>query len=202
MWACHGGNLFMRVRRQLFMLALLMPLAAASGGGFTASFDHGVASGDPHSDSIIIWTRATPQVPTNLIPWSSTLNVSWQVWPASGDKTSPVRHGSLATTAERDFTVKVLVSGLDSGVAYRFRFECGVAQSAVGRFRLPPPRGHRLEALHYAIFSCSSWSWGYFNAYAAAAADPQPLDFWLHVGDWMYEYGQDGHYPSPYEVSS
>jgi phosphodiesterase/alkaline phosphatase D-like protein len=55
-----------------------------------------------------------------------------------------------------------------------------------------------LDSLHYAVFSCSSWAWGYFNAFGAAArrsAVHRRLDFWLHVGDYFYEDGQEQPYP-------
>ena len=52
-----------------------------------------------------------------------------------------------------------------------------------------------MPELRYATFSCSNWGWGYFNAYDAASK--LDLDFWMHLGDFIYEYGVDSHYPSP-----
>ena len=59
------------------------------------------------------------------------------------------------------------------------------------------PADAPLDVLRYAIFSCSSWSWGYFNAYRAAATQAEPLDFWLHVGDYFYECRRGGPKPAP-----
>eukprot|EP00929_Paragymnodinium_shiwhaense_P123402 TRINITY_DN9722_c0_g1_i16.p1 TRINITY_DN9722_c0_g1~~TRINITY_DN9722_c0_g1_i16.p1 ORF type:complete len:251 (+),score=32.09 TRINITY_DN9722_c0_g1_i16:325-1077(+) len=87
------------------------------------------------------------------------------------------------------------------GVWYNYAFSCGTAQSTVGRFRLPPPGDQSLESLRYATFSCSNWAWGYFAAYgvAAALAENDKLDFWLHLGDFIYEYGAD-YYPKPQDA--
>lgn len=64
----------------------------------------------------------------------------------------------------------------------------------MGTFRLPQPAGTPTASLQYAIFSCSNWGFGYFNAYDLATR--YDLDFWLHLGDFIYEYG-DGSYPGP-----
>jgi len=50
-----------------------------------------------------------------------------------------------------------------------------------------------VEDLHYAVFSCSNWGFGYFHAYNVASIMAK-LDFWIHLGDYIYEYG-DGNYP-------
>ena len=57
--------------------------------------------------------------------------------------------------------------------------------------------GASLEKLRYGVFTCSNWGWGYFNAYDYAAQ--LDLDFWMHMGDYLYEYGPST-YPSPEEA--
>jgi alkaline phosphatase D len=44
--------------------------------------------------------------------------------------------------------------------------------------------GVALDKLHYGVFTCSNYGWGYFNAYGHAAT--LDLDFWMHVGDYIY----------------
>eukprot|EP00971_Amphidinium_carterae_P146325 2900341-Amphidinium_carterae.1 len=158
-------------------------------------FLHGVASGDPLSNAIVVWTRLTPEKTT---AWANPLG--WSVWEAAtepGDAHGKlVAAGGAWANASRDFTVKVDVvdEGLMPGVEYVYQFQCGRVASPMGRFHLPPASPHHIEKLTYAVFSCSNWGWGYFTAYAAAAAARQ-LDFWLHLGDFIYEIG-DSDYPN------
>ena len=149
-------------------------------------FEHGVASGDPHADSVVLWTRVTPGLPH----MQQALTVVWSVRREGAEVAE--RTGSMQTDDSRDWTVKVIVDGLSHSVRYEYSFSSAAVHSPRGRFRLPPPLGMPLASLRYAIFSCSSWSSGYFNAYAAAAR--APLDFWVHLGDYIYENGADGHY--------
>lgn len=68
-----------------------------------------------------------------------------------------------------------------------------VVTSAVGKFRTPDSATTTTKKLTYALFSCSNWGWGYFNAYDAATR--YDLDFWVHLGDYIYEYSNNV-YPS------
>ena len=181
--------------RATFLLASFVAISAE----YLAAFEHGIASGDPHSDSIVLWTRMTPQLPLDAqpAPIGLQLNVSWRVWRADADASRPERSGVFSTDGRRDWTVKVIASGLEHSVRYRFGFALGAAVSPAGNFRLPPPADAPLDVLRYAVFSCSSWSWGYFNAYRAAATQAEPLDFWLHVGDYFYECRRGGPKPAP-----
>ena len=73
-------------------------------------FRHGVASGDPLADRVILWTRVTPKSPTG------SQSVSWQI--ARDPKFARiVSRGELQTGAARDFTVKVDAMGLEPGTA-------------------------------------------------------------------------------------
>mmetsp|Transcript_11000 Transcript_11000/g.19919 ORF Transcript_11000/g.19919 Transcript_11000/m.19919 type:complete len:661 (-) Transcript_11000:80-2062(-) len=173
---------------------------AGSEHGCQGKFLHGVASGDPLSNAIVVWTRLTPEAST---AWSNPL--SWSIWEASPDSgdSSPdgtlIASGGAWANATTDFTVKVDVvdEGLQPGVEYVYQFQCGNTASPIGRFHLPPAAPKHMEKLKYAIFSCSNWGWGHFTAYGAAAAS-HDLDFWLHLGDFIYESGDA--YPPPEEV--
>ena len=89
--------------------------------------------------------------------------------------------------------VKVDVGDLVPGQTYFYSFSAGEAYSPIGRFRVPLREDEAVEQLRYAVFSCSNWGWGFFNAYDAAAR--YDLDFWLHLGDYIYEYDEE-HYPT------
>ncbi|MGS2723933.1 alkaline phosphatase D family protein [Porticoccus sp. GXU_MW_L64] len=141
-------------------------------------FTHGVASGDPTDSSVIIWTRVSaPGKPV----------VSWEVASDSGFQ-RVIQRGNLVTDASRDHTVKVDVQKLQPGSTYYYRFLCNGVMSEPGRTRTLPTGS--LAKLTLAVASCSNFPYGYFNAYEVIAADPD-VDFVLHLGDYIYEYGPE-----------
>jgi alkaline phosphatase D len=156
-----------------------VPFARCASGTAAADsvFRHGVASGDPLVDRVILWTRVTTD-------GGDAVDVRWTV--AEDARLSRVvARGETRTGAARDYTVKVDVAGLEPGTAYYYRFEALGAPSATGRTRTLP--GADVERIRLAVASCSNLPFGYFNAYAAIAARPD-LDAVLHLGDYLYEY--------------
>lgn len=147
-------------------------------------FEHGVASGDPLQDRVILWTRVT--APDAKLP----VGVRWDV-AADPDFKTIVRQGHATTDAGRDHTVKVDVTGLKPGTEYHYRFRASRAGEAVGeavtgRTRTLPTGPTKDVVL--AVASCSLYPNGYFNAYDAIAKLPR-VDAVLHLGDYIYEYG-------------
>lgn len=174
--------------------APLLPACGGSGGGgggsssddglppntSPVSFGHGVASGDPLSDRVILWTRVTPQVPGGSV----TVNY---VVARDAALSQVVRQGSLLTGPNADYTVKVDPTGLSPGTVYYYRFNVGAVQSPVGRTRTLPVGA--VDHLRFAVASCASLAHGFFNAYGALAArDADDLDAVLFLGDYIYEY--------------
>lgn len=157
--------------------AAVTPSAAEAGA---VTFDHGVASGDPLADRVIIWTRATPPAPT-----TKAFPVAWTVADSPDFKTVIAR-GQAQAGADRDFTIKVDVARLKPGRDYWFRFTAGGVSSPVGRTRTLPLAGVKDVAL--AVVSCSLYPAGYFNAYDAVAKLDR-VDAVVHLGDYIYEYG-------------
>lgn len=151
------------------------PAEAAAAGPFL----HGVASGDPLADRVVIWTRVTKA------DASEPIAVNWAVSedPAMG---SVARNGSAEASADRDYTVKVDVAGLTPGKTYYYRFTVDGASSKVGRTRTLPVGA--VDRLKLAVVSCSNYELGYFNAYREIARRDD-LDAVLHLGDYIYEYG-------------
>ncbi|CAE7462796.1 pld [Symbiodinium necroappetens] len=176
------------------------PVGAAMAGA-VGYFLHGVASGDPLANAIVLWTRFTP---AKKAPKKAFL-VRWLLWIQEPNRKERKREltGKATAAEEFDFTVKVDVSGLQPGTRYAYRFECGQAKSPEGEFRLPLPATEPMATLSYAVFSCANRGFGNFRAYAAAVERSRelsaPLDFWLHLGDYIYEYG-DTRYPAPSET--
>jgi alkaline phosphatase D len=143
-----------------------------------------VASGDPRSDRVLLWTRVSGGTGEVPIRWTVASN------PAL---TRVVARGETRTGAARDFTVKVDVTGLAPATTYYYRFEALGARSAVGRTRTLPTAG--AGRVRLALVSCSNYPYGYFNAYARLA-ERTDLDVVLHVGDYIYDYHQ-GRYFDP-----
>jgi len=143
-----------------------------------AAFRHGVASGDPSADRVILWTRVTSPNPTGEIA------VTWQV-ARDARFAQVVLRGETRTGAARDYTVKVDVPGLEPGTTYYYRFESLGARSGIGRTRTLPADG--VSRLRLGVVSCSNLPQGYFNAYACLAKRAD-LDVVPHLGDYIYEY--------------
>ena len=172
-------------------MELSEPIVAALFGG-AAGFYHGVASGDPQSDRVILWTRYTPVASgesINLqlrveevdpdIPFESHLDP---------DANKHIKIAKIEISAASDYVAKVDVLGLKSNTHYVFAFTDGSVASEVGQTRTAPSIEDGVEEMTYAFFSCAHFSNGYFHSYDVASTI-ENLDFWIHVGDYIYEYG-------------
>ncbi|MGP3705602.1 alkaline phosphatase D family protein [Gordonia paraffinivorans] len=156
-------------------------------------FAHGVASGDPLSDAVILWTRITP-TPAST-PGSGVgqpCSVRWEIARDPGFA-SLAASGTVQTSADRDFTVKVDATGLSPRTRYHYRFTVtsgpasGVT-SPVGVTRTAPAPGDDVARVRFGVVSCANWEAGYFSAYRHLNARPD-LDAVVHLGDYYYEYG-------------
>jgi alkaline phosphatase D len=142
------------------------------------AFAHGVASGDPLADRLVIWTRVSTSAEAKPL-------VRWEVALDAGFK-SVVASGKVTADSARDHTVKVDVGGLKPGQDYLYRFTCQGVVSPVGRGRTLPAAG--IKDVVLAVTSCSLYPAGFFNAYQAIAR-LERVDAVLHLGDYIYEYG-------------
>ena len=160
------------------------PAKAAKSGPFL----HGVASGDPLANRVVIWTRVTREGA------SEAIKVKWSI-ATDAAMSSLVKEGNATATPERDFTVKVDVKGLEPGRTYYYRFETEGETSRVGRTRTLPVGD--VSKARFAVVSCSNYELGYFNAYREIALQ-KDLNAVLHLGDYIYEYGPGlGGYTTP-----
>jgi alkaline phosphatase D len=171
---------------------LVGDLRAARAEPGPAPFVHGVASGDPLPDAVVIWTRITPT--PDATPGSgrgADRTVRWVVATDAALR-DVVRTGTVRTGAHRDHTVKVDVSGLDPATTYHYGFAVAGQRSPVGRTRTAPAPGDTPPDLRFALASCSNLEGGFFAGYRAIA-ERDDLDLVLHVGDYIYEY-RTGYY--------
>lgn len=146
-----------------------------------AGFLHGVASGDPLQDKVILWTRLTP------VDLSARLKVTWEI--ATDDQFKlNLKTGVVQTTKTDDFTVKVDATGLQADTIYYYRFHFGNKTSPVGQTKTLPVSTNKVS---FAVCSCSNYPAGYFYVYREIAK--QNVDVVIHLGDYIYEYGADGY---------
>lgn len=146
-----------------------------------ADFLHGVASGDPLQDKVILWTRLTP------VDFSAPLKVTWEI--ATDDQFKQnLKTGTVQTTKTDDFTVKVDATGLQAGSTYYYRFRFGTKVSPVGQTKTLPVTTNKVS---FAVCSCSNYPAGYFYGYREMVK--QNVDVVIHLGDYIYEYGADGY---------
>ncbi|MBY6127470.1 alkaline phosphatase D family protein [Qipengyuania aquimaris] len=166
--------------------ALSAPLSAQMASGKTG-FTHGVASGEPGVDKVLLWTRYVAD---------QSVALEWQV-SETADFAATVAGGSALPRAENDWCAKSWADGLRAGTWYYYRFIApdGTA-SDIGRTRTLPEGP--TARWRMAVFSCSNIGFGWFNAYAHAA-EANEFDCTLHLGDYFYEYPQ-GTYPSDAET--
>ena len=141
-------------------------------------FQHGVASGDPLSDRVILWTRVTTGQ-------RSAVTVTCLIATDPG-LTQVVQQGRVKTNPDRDFTVKLDAGRLQPGTTYYYRFSALGQQSPVGRTRTL--RVGATARARLAVVSCSNHAFGLFNAYRRIA-ERADIDAVVHLGDYLYEYG-------------
>jgi alkaline phosphatase D len=154
------------------------------------SFNHGVASGDPLEDRVILWTRVTPEDESDLV------TVSFEVARDEAFNELVRPKESVTVSSESDFTLKVDFQNLEAATTYYYRFSVGRVISPVGIAKTLPVG--EVASVKFALFSCANYTNGYFNAYTLASKE-EDLDATLHLGDYIYEYGmfeEDGVTPA------
>jgi alkaline phosphatase D len=147
---------------------------------FSDPFRHGVASGDPLPDGVVLWTRVTPAE-------DGPVEVVWRI-ARDPDLDAVVAEGTGRADASTDYTVHVAARDLEPATTYFYAFDALGRRSPVGRTRTAP-HGH-CDRLLLALVSCAKYTAGYFNVYARLA-ERTDLDLVVHVGDYIYEYGND-----------
>lgn len=171
----------------LAMVAWAQPVKINKGLPFQPTlrpFYHGVASGDPLSDRVIIWTRVTPEA-------DSTLHVRYYLATDTAFQ-NVVSEGMVTTDSTKDYTVKIDVTGLQSGTTYYYYFQAIGRNSLIGKTKTVPEGDNLNGHLRFAVVSCNNYEGGFFNAYATIAKRTD-LDAVIHLGDYIYEYEAGGY---------
>ncbi|MFM1874872.1 MAG: hypothetical protein RL266_609 [Bacteroidota bacterium] len=146
-----------------------------------APFYHGVASGDPLPNAVIIWTRIT-------LNETDPVTVNWRM---ATDTlfNNVVANGTAVTDSTSDWTIKVDVTGLTADTWYYYDFEHNGTHSLIGRTRTAPVGG--VDHLRFGVVSCQSYENGYYHAYRDMV-NRNDIDCILHLGDYIYEYATGG----------
>jgi alkaline phosphatase D len=142
-----------------------------------APFYHGVASGDPLSDCVIIWTRLSDYV-------GASVPVSWQM-ATDTNFANIVNSGNANADSVNDYCVKVDVTGLLPNTYYYYRFQKDNRNSLIGRTHTLPVGD--IDSVRFALMSCQSYEAGYYNAHASVV-QRNDIDAVIFVGDYIYEY--------------
>ncbi|KAJ0329729.1 hypothetical protein COL922a_012703 [Colletotrichum nupharicola] len=174
------------------------------------NFTHGVASGDPYDDSVILWTRVAPNMDNDksnvtvsgYVPLydhstdnyaqksDSPVCIDWTI--ATDDKLDTVvDSGTAYTSSDVDFTVKVEAKKLAPYTVYYYQFSvCNSNNtSPVGRTKTIPSKDAKVDSpVRIAVYSCSNFPFGFFNAYGNPVRKDS-VDYVVHLGDYIYEYG-------------
>jgi alkaline phosphatase D len=194
-------NRFLLTRRDVHRRAMALALMPWLGGAAQAQvvsssasaahgprwqgdpFSLGVASGQPHADSVVLWTRLRI-TDADASLGTQNIMVVCELF-ADVALRQPVRQWRVQTDAARAHSVHVVASGLQPGRSYWYRFVCGSAVSPVGRARTAPAADALVPQLRIALASCQHYEQGYFAAHREMAQ--RDLDLVLFVGDYIYE---------------
>lgn len=175
-------------RRQALKLGLLglagvgTPVLAQGNKGFT----HCVASGEPGPDQVLLWTRYAS---------ADEVLLKWEL-AEDADFTRVAASGETSASPARDCCARAWAKGLKPGRWYFYRFIAPSGEvSPVGRTKTLPVG--KVDKFRIAVFSCSNYGFGWFNAYGHAA-EAGDFDLVLHLGDYFYEYAR-GTYPDARE---
>ncbi|MFQ5608872.1 MAG: alkaline phosphatase D family protein, partial [Woeseiaceae bacterium] len=144
----------------------------------TLTFEHGIASGDPLSDRVILWTRVSGYV-------EESVDVRWRI-AGDPDMRSVLNRGEVRTGPEQDYTVKVDATRLPENSTLYYQFEIDGTTSPTGRTKTLPTG--TLDTARFAVVSCANYPYGYFHVYREIAKCDD-IDAVIHLGDYIYEYG-------------
>lgn len=146
-------------------------------------YPHGIASGDPKTDSIILWVRVEPE--TEAGPFETIVEVS-----TTEDFAEIVAQETVSADAAYDYTLRVKVTGLSAYTTYYYRFKSRLVVSPTGRTKTAPSADQDVK-VRFAFASCQDFIGRYYHAWKALADEVEPVDFVLFLGDYIYETNGD-----------
>ena len=184
-------------RRSFLEMAIALGATAAWGQPFASAskvqwrerrdfYPEGVASGDPESNSVLLWTRRSPvgHDAVEKLHVEVAEDESFKHVVATAD--APISEAS-------DWTCRVLAGGLKPSRVYWYRFTDAAGNgSRIGR-TITAPMDDDLRPARFVFISCQNANQGAQNAYRRMifederAAEEERVGFVLHLGDFIYE---------------
>ena len=163
----------------VLLSAWVLLAGAASLDPFDASesrFTHGVASGDPDQQSVVLWTRYEAPDDSVRLQYEISTNQKFA---------DSVITGHAVAMKSHNYCAKVIVDGLQPGTNYFYRFSVGKDFSQVGQTKTLPTSADHIKI---GVVNCGKYTGGYYHAYDALA-EMEDIDVVIHLGDYIYENG-------------
>ncbi len=142
-------------------------------------FAYGVASGDPDTTSVIVWTAVAVGQPIDIpMAWDIALDANFD---------QVVGSGTASAATDDAHTVRVLADNLAPGAVYWYRFRTGSFVSRIGRTRTMPAQDP--DRFTLAVSSCQSRdNLALWDNHVRLATDTE-VDLVVWLGDFIYEEG-------------
>ncbi len=153
-----------------------------------AVFPQSVASGDPQPKGIVMWTRLRSLSSGNRVAYEIARDTTFR---------NPVLRGTAETSAAKDNTLKVQLnnrSELKPFMTYYYRFIYNGNASRTGRFKTLPAPTSSVNRVRFGYISCQDYTNGFYTALAHLAEEP--VDFIVHLGDYIYETVEEASFQS------
>ena len=147
-------------------------------------FTLGVASGDPTSDGVVLWTRLAPY-PLNGGDLGISEDIDLTIEISTDASFSSITTLQAVAEARYAHSAHVEVTDLQPSNTYYYRFKAG-KYSASGKTKTAPAKSSIPSAVNLAVLNCADWRQGFFGVYKRIAEDAD-LDLVIHLGDYIYE---------------
>ncbi|MBA3474556.1 MAG: alkaline phosphatase D family protein [Rubrobacter sp.] len=151
-------------------------------------FPQSVASGDPQPKGIVLWTRLRSLSSGNQVAYEIARDTTFR---------NPVLRGAARTSADKDNTLKVQLnnrSELKPFTTYYYRFIYNGNVSRTGCFKTLPAPTASVDRVRFGYISCQDYTNGFYTALSHLAEEP--VDFIVHLGDYIYETTEEGSFQS------
>ncbi len=177
------------MRTVLALLSCLLLTTVASLATGNPRFPQSVASGDPSSGSVVLWTRVAGLGADGLVSLkissSGTLALVGSHEELSG--TNLWSGGKLTAQTSHDGVVKMVASGLQADTYYYYQFTYNGTRSPIGRTKTAPSASSTRQ-VKYASIVCNDYVGRYFNVLKhLCEQEADQIDFVLNLGDYIYE---------------
>jgi len=100
---------------------------------------------------------------------------------------TPVADVSLSALAKYDHTIRHKLAGLQAATTYYYQFSVDGSFSKVGRMKTAPAVSSAQAQLKFGVLVCQDWSVNHWAAFSDMVATESNLDFFIHLGDYIYE---------------